>query len=428
VIGVLYLENNLAPRVFTPARSAVLKVLASQAAIALENAYLYTDLQQENSERRRAEDALRRSEVYLAEAQSLSHTGSFGWNPSRIEIYWSAETYRIFEFDGASPPSLRQALERTHPEDRAYLEGALDQARQEKQDFDLEYRLLMSDGSIKHLQVVARAQVGESGDLEFVGAIMDVTQRRRAEQAQREAQSDLMHITRVTTMDELAASIAHEVNQPLTSIVTSAETCLAWLDKEPPNLDRVRKGTERIIRDGLHAGDVIRSLRALVRKTTPEIRSLDLHDVMQEVLELLRGELNRHGATLETSFLKGLPRVLADRVQLQQVIVNLVTNGIQAMSAVTGRPRVLRVSTQLDPDEMVRIAVADVGIGLDPDQMSRIFEPMFTTKREGLGMGLPICRTIVEAHGGRLWASANPAGGAVFQFTLPVAPSSVLEV
>jgi C4-dicarboxylate-specific signal transduction histidine kinase len=248
---------------------------------------------------------------------------------------------------------------------------------------------------------------------------MDVSERKHAEDALRDAQAELAHVARLTTMGELAASIAHEVNQPLAAIVTNAESCLLWLAKDRPDLDRVRKAAERIVRTGHHASDVIKSIRAMLRKGSPAISQLDLNGAITDVLDLMRNELSRHDVALETELCADLERITGDRVQLQQVIVNLVKNGIEAMSGVMNRARLLRVTTMLDANGCVLTAVADSGKGLDAPTINRIFEPFFTTRREGMGMGLSICRSIVEAHGGRLWASCRLPHGSVFQFTLP---------
>jgi PAS domain S-box-containing protein len=247
----------------------------------------------------------------------------------------------------------------------------------------------------------------------------DISERRQAEEALRKAQVDLVHVARLTTMGELAASIAHEVNQPLMAIVTNAETCLVWLAKDEPDIEEARAAADRVVKNGHRAGDVIKSIRALVRRSSPEMTKLDINGVIEDILDLMRVELRRHHVSFETALLPGLEPVLGERVQLQQVIANLVMNGVEAMSTVMHRPRKLRIDTQLDGDGNVLIAVEDSGTGLDPANMSRIFDPLFTTKREGMGMGLSICRSIVEAHGGRLWASPHPLHGSIFRFTLP---------
>jgi PAS domain S-box-containing protein len=243
---------------------------------------------------------------------------------------------------------------------------------------------------------------------------------RKSEDALRDAQADLARVTRMTTMGELVASIAHEVNQPLMAIVTNADTCLSWLARDTPQLDEARRAAERIVRDGHRAGDIIKSIRALARKSRPEMTQLDINDVIAEVLVLTRGELRRHDVSLETELSGGLEPVMGDRIQVQQVILNLIMNGIEAMNAIMDRPRVLRVSSQIDGPGSVLIAVTDTGTGLDPAKVNRIFDAFFTTKPEGMGMGLSICRSIIEAHGGRLRASPNPPYGSVFQFTMPV--------
>jgi PAS domain S-box-containing protein len=243
---------------------------------------------------------------------------------------------------------------------------------------------------------------------------------RKSEDALRNAEANLARIARMTAMGELVASIGHEVNQPLMAIVTNADACLSWLASDKPQLDQARQAAERIVRDGHRAGDIIKSIRALAKKTTSEMTQLDINGVIEEVLVLMGGELRRHDIMLETELTTGLAPVVADRIQIQQVILNLVTNAIEALSMITGRSRVLRLSTRPEGTGAVLMAVADMGTGLDQAAKDRIFEPFFTTKPDGMGMGLSICGSIVEAHGGRLWASPNLPYGSIFQFSLPV--------
>jgi PAS domain S-box-containing protein len=243
---------------------------------------------------------------------------------------------------------------------------------------------------------------------------------RKSEDALRDSEANLARIARMTAMGELVSSIGHEVSQPLMAIVTNADACLSWLTSDRPQLDQARKAAERIVRDGHRAGDIIKSIRALARKAPPEMRQLDINDVIEEVVVLMRSELRRHDIVLETELSRGLELVMADRIQVQQVILNLVMNGIEAMNAVTDRPRVLRLSTQLEGAGAVLIGVTDTGTGLDHAAKDRIFDVFFTTKSDGMGMGLSICRSIVEAHGGRLWASPSLPHGSIFQFIIPV--------
>ena len=404
LIGALCLENNLTPRAFTSDRVVVLGMLASQAAISLENARLYADLQ--------------RSEAFLADGQRISSTGSWGWTVPTGDIYWSAETYRIFEYDRATRPTLELARQRVHPDDRAVRQQILDRASNDGMDFDAEYRLLMPDGRVKHLHTSAHALQDSSGTLEFVGAVMDMTARKHAEEALRQAQADLAHVSRVTTMGEMAASIAHEVNQPLSGVVVNANASLRWLAAEPPDLGEARDAIRRIMRDGQRASQVIARVRALSQKTATEKEPLDLNAAIQEVLGLAQSEVNRTRVTLRTAFAPDLPRVLGDRVQLQQVVLNLILNGIEAMSGVVDRPRELTISTHREDPDRVRVVVKDSGIGLDPDKATQIFDAFYTTKRSGMGMGLSISRSIVENHGGRLWAVPNDGPGTTFQFTV----------
>jgi PAS domain S-box-containing protein len=383
---------------------------------------LVTTLETNNdiTERKKAEDALRRSDAYLTEAQKLSLTGSFGWKVSSGELFWSEESFRIFGYDRTTKPSPELMIQRTHPTDIVRVRQLIDRASRDRKDWELEHQLLMPDGSIKSVHVVARAARDELGSVEFVGAIMDVSAAKRAEQELRHAQAELAYISRVTTLGELTASIAHEVNQPISGVVTNAEAALGWLGAEPPNLDQVREVLGDIIRDGMRAGEVIHRIRALIKKAPPRMARVDVNEAVLDVITLTRSELLKHGVSLETQLATGLPLVEGDRIQLQQVILNLILNAIEAMSGIDEGARELRISTGREASNGVLVSVRDLGPGLDPQGVDRLFEAFYTTKPDGLGMGLAICRSIIEAHGGRLWATANKPRGAVFQFTLPL--------
>jgi predicted ATPase/signal transduction histidine kinase len=409
LVGALYLENNLAPRVFTSAKLAVLKLLASQAAISLENVQLY--------------DELRRSEAYLSEAQRLSHTGTFGWKPSSGEIYWTEEAYRIFEYDLTVTPTLELLLARIHPEDVAYFRQMREGAAEDKRDLAYEYRLRMADGRIKYVRVVARALRDDAGDVDFVGAVMDVSAIRLAEHELHKTQTDLAHVMRVTSLGELTASIAHEVNQPLGAVLINAEACQTWLGHEQPNLTEAHAALERIVRDGTRAGEVIRRVRTLAKKTDTKMAPLNINEVLSEALAFVQHELSSFRVALRMELTSALPVILADKVQLQQVIVNLVINGIEAMQSITDRPRELVIRSELDAQQ-VRVTVMDCGVGFSAETAAQLFNTFFTTKSSGLGMGLSICRSIIELHGGRIWAAPNLPHGATVQFTLPLNPEA----
>ena len=373
---------------------------------------------------RRAEVALRRSEAYLADAQRLSKTGTLGWPGDASRTFWSDETYRILGYERSIDPSMERVFERIHPEDVDGLRRAVDRARDEGSDMSVELRMVATDGSFKHLRIVGRPMRQVSGESEFIGAITDITAARQSEEALQRAHSELAHVTRVATLGELTASIAHEVNQPLAGIVTNGEACLRWLRRDVPNLEEAAGSVGRIISDGRRAGEVVRRLRALARKDEPRRLPLDINDVVEESLPLVRHEFSRRDVTLELALSQGLPLVLGDRVQLQQVVINLIVNGIQAMSDITDRPGILTISSRVDEARgndvnEVTLAVRDCGVGVDPAGSDRLFDPFFTTRAEGMGMGLSICRSIIEAHGGRIWVATNGAVGAVFLFALP---------
>ncbi len=422
LIGIIYLENNLAPGIFTLRRIAVLELLASQAAISLENARLYADLVQENLERKRVEEALRASEASLAEGQRISRTGSWRWDVQTGLVEGSAENFRILGIDTAiEQPTYERYLASVHPEDRPLIEQVLAQASRDKTVFKYEYRIPMPDGSITHAQTTGHPSVNESGNLEFVGTIMDITERRYAEEALRDAQAELARASRLRMMGELAGSIVHEINQPLAAVVTNAEACLRWLNRDEPDLVEARDAISRLALDGQRAANVVKGLRALAQKSGLDLVDVDLNDAIREVLVLLRSELERAGIVLHLDLFRESRPVYGDRVQLQQVLLNLIRNGIEAMSDVTDRPRVLRICSKSSENDEAIISVEDVGTGLDTAMIDRIFDPLFTTKTSGMGMGLSICRSIVEAHRGRLRASSRLPHGAVFYFTVPFA-------
>jgi PAS domain S-box-containing protein len=531
--GILYLENNLTPHVFTSDRVTVLKVLASQAAISLENTRLYRDLEDREarirrlvdanilgifiwdfegaiveaneaflhmlqyghedvasgrvrwtdltppewrehdegalaklkatgmvppyekeyfrkdgrrvpvlvaaavfeegggegvafaldlSEQKRAEEALRCSEGYLLEAQRLTHTGSWAWSPVTGDIrYWSEECYRVLGFDPAgSPPRFETFFQRLHPDDQPGFRELIQTAIREKAEWEADYRIVHPDGPVRDIHVVGHPVLSSSGHLvEFVGTVIDVTERRRAEQERarlRQMEADLAHINRVSTLGEMAASLAHEIKQPIAAAVTSANSCIEWLAHEPPNLDRARAAAARIDKYGNRAAEIIDRIRSLYKKSPPQRELVDVNGIIHEMLTLLKGEATRYPIAMRAELATDLPKIMADHVQLQQVFMNLMLNAIEAMKDAGGE---LTVKSELQ-DGQLQFSVSDTGVGLPMEKMDQIFSAFFTTKPQGSGMGLAISRSIVESHGGQLWASANSGGGATFHFTLPI--------
>jgi PAS domain S-box-containing protein len=528
LVGALYLENNLTPYAFTPDRVAVLQLLASQAAISLENASLYSDLQREGrnfrqivdtvpgflctmtargqvefinqglldytgwtpeqfidwrpllhpdecemvvtrwmrsvetgdpydiehrilgadgvfrwfvvrglpvrdtdsaivrwyilitdiDERRKTHEKLQQSEAFLAQGQSISQTCSFGWSVASGEMYWSDETYNILECDRAAKPTFDLVFQLLHPDDRVLVRQTLGDATKEKRDFDIEPRLSMPDGRVKYVHVTGRAV--KTGSLDFVGAIRDITERTHAEDALRQAQDDLARINRVTTMGELTASLAHELNQPISGTLTNTNVCLRKLGRERPDLDGVRVGLTRIARDTQRAADIIAGIHSQFKKGAVNREVIDVNEIHRETIALLRDEAARYHISVRTELAADLPRVVGDRVQLQQVAMNLIVNGIDAMKEVHGI-REMIIQSQRGENGQILVSVCDTGIGFPPQLAERIFDPFFTTKPHGTGMGLRICRSIIESHGGRLWAEGAAGCGATFHFALPAA-------
>jgi signal transduction histidine kinase len=360
-------------------------------------------------ERAQGEAALRRSEAFLAEAQRLTAAGSFSWRVSTDEITCSEQLHRIFEFDQGLPATLQ---------DIPLLNEMIDRARAAAGDFEYEHRLVMPDGAVKHLHLVAHATREPDGELEYIGAVQDVTQRRSSEEALAKARSELAHVARIMSLGALTASIAHEVNQPLSGIVTNAGTCLRMLAADPPDLDGARETARRTLRDGNRASDVITRLRALFSKKPVTTEVVDLNEAAREVIALSLSDLQRRKIVLCTELAGDLPPVTGDRIQLQQVILNLLLNAADAMNGVEERPRQLSIKTEPDDGNRVRLCVRDAGIGLAPEAL-KIFEPFYTTKSEGMGIGLSVSRTIIESHHGRLWAAPNDGPGATFTFSIP---------
>jgi PAS domain S-box-containing protein len=372
-------------------------------------------------ERKRTENALRRSEAYLAEAERLSHTGSWAYDvASGVPVYWSLERCRISKYNpDRGHPTLEEYRALHTQEDWDKLMEAFSRAIRDKTDFETDSREILADGSAKFLHIVGHPVLNAGGAVvELVGSTMDITERKQTEEALHKAQTHLTHITHLTMMGELAASIAHEVNQPLAAVVTNADVCLRWLDRETPNLDEARDTLHRIIRDGNRGSDVIARIRALLKKEPPSSSRLDVNDVIKEIITLSKAGLR--GVTLRIELMDQLPYISADRIHLQQVLLNLITNAIDAMKSITGRLRVLRIQTEVNAQRAVLVTIQDSGVGLDLKQIEQLFKPFYTTKPKGLGMGLSISRSIIEANGGRLWAEPGLGSGAIFRFTLPV--------
>lgn len=500
---------------------------------------LYAHLAAEFIDRKRAEEKLRRNEIYLAEGQRLSHTASWAWNVSTGEVYWSAELFRIYGLDpDKQRPSYPDVLKYIHPEDRARVQRTFEDAVSEQKDYELAYRIVWSNGTIRHVNNLAHPVFNERGTLlEYVGTTIDttervqaeervrkayervdmilesisdnffgldkegrftffnkhaaaqmrtlgrdpdaligrvvweefpdmpnkenvlrvlsdrvvivdevyyapleawvenhmypssdgglvsfqkyITERKRTEEELRKTQAELAHVTRVTTLGELTVSIAHEVNQPLGAIVTNGHACLRLLSRTNPDIDEARRAVECMIADGIRASEVIKRIRGLLKKSRDGKSSCNINDNIREVLAFTAGELTKNGVNVRTELAHGLPYVIADRVQIQQVVLNLILNSKEAMSGAGWEPRELLIRSEQAGPEIV-VTVTDTGVGIAPENRESIFVPFFTSKEGGLGFGLSISQTIVEAHGGRLWTKPGYNGqGTTFQFSLP---------
>ncbi|MCP1625299.1 PAS domain-containing protein [Pseudomonas nitroreducens] len=375
-------------------------------------------------DRARSEAALRQSEAFLAKAQRISLTGTFSWRVDNDEIAWSEEIYRLLDLQPGLTPGFELIFSRIHPDDRATVEAMLRRQRRDGCDFEHEHRLLLPSGAVRHVHLVAQATREADGALLYIATAQDVTQRRLAEETLHRTRAELAHVARVASLGALTASIAHEVNQPLAGIITNASTCLRMLGAETPNLEGARETARRTIRDGNRAADVIKRLRSLFARHEAVSEQVDLNEATREVIAMLHNELQRHGVTVLPALQEGLPAVSGDRVQLQQVILNLILNAIDALSDVHDRPRQLRISTGHDLDASIFLAVRDNGAGFAPEDAGRLFDAFFSTKQTGMGIGLWVSRSIIEHHTGRVWATTHDGPGSTFIFALPPASPS----
>jgi PAS domain S-box-containing protein len=375
------------------------------------------------TERRRAEEALRRSEAYLAEAQRLSHTGTSVYN-ARENLYWSEECYRIWELDPLQGlPEAETVLQRIHPHDRDRVREEIQKALHRKGEHAVEFRIVRPDGTVRYIQSISHPLLSAHGEiLEIVATHVDVTERRRAQEQYerlRQLESDLAHMNRLGIMGELTASLAHEILHPIATARNNARAGMRFLEMTPPNLPEVMEALACVVRDADRAKDIVSRVRDHIKKAPPRMECFDLNEAVGEVIVMVRGAIERNRVFVRTSLAEQMTSVRGDRVQLQQVVLNLILNAVEAMSSVETGTRELFISTELNPRSGILVAVRDSGPGIDPKHLDAVFAPFYTTKNSGIGMGLSICRSIIAAHGGRLWAEPNRPRGAIFQFTLP---------
>jgi PAS domain S-box-containing protein len=368
--------------------------------------------------RKEAEERLRRSEAFLRQGQMISMTGSIALSRVTGEHYWSEEAFRIFGLDPTVTPGFKAVLTCVHADDLAQVRAAIERIESGEIDVRLEFKAVMPDGAVKHLMVLMNPAHAEDGGENVSGVIMDITAAKLAEEDMHRAQADLTRVTRIATMAELTASIAHEINQPISGILTNGEACLRWIDRPRPDLTEAREAVERAVLGARRVSEVVRQLRAIFARKAPEPTRFQLSSVVRSTLPLLRAHMSQHRASIGIDFADEEPRILADQVQVQQVLINLIMNGLQAPRT-AGVDRRLIIATSHGEHE-VTLTVSDNGAGIDESQLSAIFEPFFTTRSEGMGMGLSICRSIVESHGGTIFARNNTSGGATVGFAFPV--------
>jgi PAS domain S-box-containing protein len=377
------------------------------------------------TEHKRTEEALRRGEAWLAQAQRLTHTGTWVMNgATRRFLYWSDESYRIWGLDPIQGlPSREDMWGRIHPHDRERVWGEAQEAMREQRDFFSEFRILLPDGTVRYLEANTRHEFSPLGALlEVICTTVDVTERNRARDEREKLQqleSDLAHMNRLSVMGELAASLAHEISQPTAATHNYARAALNFLNRKPPDLSGVKKQLDSVVDATDRSREIIQRIRDQIKKAPSRKARFDLNHAIAEVIALGRGVITGNGVSVQARMAEGLGAVEGDRVQLQQVFLNLILNAVEAMASVEAGTRELSISTEQNQIEGILVAVRDTGPGIDPENLERVFDAFYTTKSSGMGIGLSICRSIIDAHGGRLWAGVNEPRGAVFQFTLP---------
>lgn len=411
VIGVFALYKREATGA-TPLEQTLVDRFINIASLAIERT-------QSDAALLRASEDLQRTNRFLVETQRLTQTASFTWDVNRNQHIWSEENYRIFEFDPGSEVTLEKILATIHPDDLPEVETLLAEAAG-GDDFELAFRLVPASGKTKYAHVVGRRIEHVEDRPMFMGAIQDVTARKLTEEALDRARSELTHLARVSTLGALTASIAHEVSQPLSGIITNSSACLRLLASQPPDVEKARATAERTIRDGNRASEVIKRLRAMFAADPYRFEPVDLHGAVREVLALCNTEIRSSGAILRHEFMTGTPLVMGDRIQIQQVVLNLILNALDAMSLVNDRSRGLFLSTTETAHNGVKLSVRDSGIGLDDQNADKLFDAFYTTKPHGMGVGLAISRSIIENHGGHLTAVRNEGHGATFAFSMPI--------
>jgi len=378
------------------------------------------------TDRKTAEEAVRRSESYLAEAQRLSHTGTTVFTGTGY-IYWSEESYRLWGLDPLEGlPAFETVLRSIHPDDRDRVRTSVLEALNHKREYRVAFRVVHPDGSVRHLESTGHPLLSADGKVaETVATHVDVTERMRVQEQSeklRQLEADLAHMNRLSIMGELTASLAHEILHPIATARNNARAGMRFLEMSPPNLDEVKEALGLIVRDADRAKDIVGRIRDQIKKAPPRREAFDLNGAVNEVIVMVRDTIDRHGVSVRTHFTERMSLVRGDRVQLQQVVLNLVLNAVEAMSSVQSGTRELSISTEENDAGGFLVAVSDSGPGIDAQQLDQIFKSFYTTKASGVGVGLAICRSIIDAHGGRLWADANQPNGAVFRFSLPADP------
>ncbi|MEZ2128663.1 MULTISPECIES: ATP-binding protein [unclassified Sinorhizobium] len=376
------------------------------------------------SAQRRGQEKLKRSEGFLADAQTLSRTGSVSFVALEGDVFWSAEIYRIFGFGSETLPAMQWMLDRVHPDDIVRARRTFYNLAEPSDAIELEHRIVTPSGCTKHLRIYGKAVRQQDGRIRVSAAMMDVSESKRLSESLRKAQAELAHAARLTTMGELVASITHEVNQPLGAMKLSAQAGLRWLHREPPDLERIDASLNRVVDNAQRADALISKLRNMAKKGELAASPLDLNKIAKDVIELLHGEAIERGITCLTDLDPDLPTVKGDEIQLQQVVVNFVMNGFDAMAVTPGENRQITIRSRNRADS-VALEVTDAGPGIEPGLRERLFDAFFTTKSHGMGMGLSICRSIVEAHDGKIEAFNNERRGATFRISLPQVPAGI---